>query len=286
MSRSGLAILLKPAGMTSFEVVSWVRRRVGERRVGHAGTLDPAAAGVMVVAVGPAARWLSFLDDNKAYVGEVVFGRATTTADATGETLAEEPSGVTEAGLRALLPAFVGTIRQRPPAVSAVRIDGRRAHERVRAGEDVVVPEREVRIDALELLAFDAERQAARLAIACSAGTYIRSLAEDLGRALGVPAHLAFLVRTRSGPWGLQVAQPLDETLELRLQAVDDGLRHWPRLDLDDVAARAFRLGQGVSLPEAIEPAPMVAVWHQGCFIGLGRPEGDRLRPERTVSQA
>jgi len=282
---SGLAVLLKPAGMTSFEVVSWARRRFGERRVGHAGTLDPAAAGVMVVAVGSATRWLSFLDGTKGYVGEVAFGRATSTGDATGATLVQRVTTVTEEGLRAVLPAFTGTIRQRPPAVSAVRIDGRRAHERVRSGEVVVVPKREVRIEQLELLAFDEVRQVARLAVTCSAGTYIRSLAEDLGTALEVPAHLSFLVRTRAGAWNLAEAEALDdEGAPPFLWPVDTGMGHWPRVDLDEPGdILAFR--QGKALATSGGPEGGLAIWHQGRFAGLARRDGGLLRPERVVPQ-
>ncbi|MEB3204049.1 MAG: tRNA pseudouridine(55) synthase TruB [Candidatus Sericytochromatia bacterium] len=286
MTPSGLAVLLKPAGMTSFEVVSWARRRFAERRVGHAGTLDPAAAGVMVVAVGTATRWLSFLDGTKGYVGEVAFGRATSTGDATGTTLLQQATAVTEEVLRSLLPAFTGTIRQRPPAVSAVRIEGRRAHERVRSGEVVVVPEREVRIEQLELLAFDEARQVARLAVTCSAGTYIRSLAEDLGRALEVPAHLSFLVRTRAGAWTLADAEALDEEGPSPvLWPVDTAMAHWPRVDLDAPdEIMAFR--QGKAQASTGGPEGKLAVWHLGRFAGLARMDAGLLRPERVVPQA
>ncbi|MEB3297898.1 MAG: tRNA pseudouridine(55) synthase TruB [Candidatus Sericytochromatia bacterium] len=280
---AGLLVLLKPAGMTSFEVVAWARRRLGEKKIGHAGTLDPPAAGVMVLAVGPTTRWLSFLEGTKAYVGEVVFGRSTTTADATGSVTEEQDSCVTRDQIEGVLPRFIGDLMQRPPAVSAVRHEGVRSYSRVRAGEAVVLPERPVRVHDLDVLAFDPGRQAVRLWVRCSAGTYVRSLAVDLGRALGVPAHLSFLVRTAVGPFDLSAAAAMQDDVTLVCRPLEDGMSHWPRLDLDESQARDFMCGRAVDGCALRDIDREAAAWHRERFIGLGAREGDLFRPRRVV---
>jgi tRNA pseudouridine55 synthase len=212
----GLLAVLKPPGMTAHDVVGAVRRVVGTRRVGHGGTLDPAAAGVTLVAVGKATRLLGYLLDDKAYRAEVVFGLATDTGDLEGRTMARaDAGGLTAAELDAALAGFRGPIVQRPPMASAVHVGGRRLYELARAGIALApeaIPTREVTLHELTRLDFVPGPVAVtRLDVACSAGTYIRSLAVDLGQALGLPACLQFLLRTRSGPIDLAAAQTLEE---------------------------------------------------------------------------
>ncbi len=216
----GVLVVDKPAGPTSFEVVRRVRRLLGADRAGHTGTLDPLATGVLAVCVGAAVklqRWLA--EGDKGYEAAVAFGAATETDDAQGRVVARgDAARLSAAAVAAALPRFLGEIRQVPPMYSAVRVGGRRLHEAARAGEEVERPPRTVRVHALSLLAFEPAREGlarARLSLRCGKGTYVRALAADLGRALGVPAHLEALRRTAAGPFALADALPLDEAERL-----------------------------------------------------------------------
>jgi tRNA pseudouridine55 synthase len=205
----------KPVGPTSFDVVARLRRAFRERRVGHTGTLDPLASGLMLVCVGPATRLVPWLTDaDKVYLAEVSLGRETTSGDLDGETVEGPDDGLEVAGalsalqLETALRGFVGEIDQVPPVFSAIRVDGKRAYERARAGEKVEMASRRVRIDRLELRAW--RSPIASVEIACGKGTYVRSLAVDLGRALGCGGHLAGLRRLAVGPHRLEHAWTLD----------------------------------------------------------------------------
>ena len=213
----GVLVVDKPAGPTSFEVVKRVRRALGAEKAGHAGTLDPAATGVLAVCVGDAVKlqqWLS--DGDKAYDALVAFGAAAATDDAEGAVTARgDAAAVSAEAIRAALPALTGEIEQIPPMYSAVRVAGHRLHEAARAGEEVDRAPRKVRVDALELASFEpagADGLArAGLRVRCGKGTYVRTLAADLGRALGVPAHLAALRRTMASGFPIAQAIPLAE---------------------------------------------------------------------------
>ncbi len=248
----GLVIVDKPAGMTSHDVVGRCRRIFGQRRVGHAGTLDPDATGVLLVGLGRATRllkWVSGLD--KSYEGEVVFGVATTTLDESGDVTERwDMSGVTIANVRDAAAELTGEIDQIPPMVSAVKIGGRRLHELARAGIDVDRPPRRVRVSRLDVelvSTVDAGRHGGgpvvALGVDCSSGTYIRTLADDLGHRLGGGAHLRRLRRTAIGRWSVADAIPLD--------ALGDGDVLPPAAavaDLETVTvegARALEVGHG-----------------------------------------
>ena len=217
----GLVVVDKPAGCTSHDVVARLRRVYGLRRVGHAGTLDPDATGVLLVGLGRATRLLRFLTETgKIYRGEVAFGVATETLDAAGaETARQAMPDVTQDTLEAVLPRFIGTIAQVPPMVSAIKVEGRRLHERARAGEVVERAPRKVRIDRIGIESFTpGEFPRAQLLVECGSGTYIRSLAADLGEALGGCAHLAWLRRLRVGPFPVEEAWTLEEIAEIPCQ--------------------------------------------------------------------
>lgn len=264
MSRRGpagparLLCVDKPAGPTSFEVVRQVRRVSGQRRVGHGGTLDPFATGLLVVGLGPATRLLGLLaGGGKVYHATVHFGVETDSADLTGEVVDRCEVGFDREALRAVLGSFMGAQSQVPPRLSAIRVEGRRSYDRVRAGEAFELAARDVRIDGIELLS--AELPFAELRVACSGGTYIRSLARDLGRALGCCAHLHALRRERVGAFSLGEAVPLD-ALEARwdggrlAHAPIEIARDWPRLLLDRERAAAVRHGRQ---PDAAWWAPL-----------------------------
>ena len=258
---SGLLVVDKPAGPTSFDVVTRVKRLAGAGKAGHTGTLDPLASGVLVVCLGEAVklqRWLT--EGDKAYDATVAFGAATSTEDAEGEvTERGDPGRLDGEAIRGALPRFLGTIDQVPPMYSAVRVKGRRLHEAARAGEEVERAPRRVRVDAFDLLDLRPAQGGlalARFRVRCGKGTYVRSLAADLGRALGVPAHLAGLRRTAAGPFTLEEAISLDDAerlgredrtaLAARLLPVEEALRGWPSVRL--TAEEASRLGHGQAL--------------------------------------
>lgn len=277
-SLSGVLVVDKPAGPTSFDVVARLRRSLHARKAGHAGTLDPAATGVLVVCLEEAVRLQQFLaDGDKAYQATVAFGAATDTEDAQGKVVAEaDPSGLTEPAVRAALPAFIGDIAQLPPMFSAVRVGGRRLHEAARAGEEVARSPRMVRVDSLELLELGpaaAGRRLARLSVRCGKGTYVRTLAADLGRALGVPAHLASLRRTVSSGFTLDQATPLDVLERLAGEGGPQALEG--RIVAPALALRAF--------PEArVLPAEALDLAH-GRAILAGGPAAGPTRQDSLV---
>ena len=283
----GLVVVDKPAGLTSHDVVARLRRIYGLRRVGHAGTLDPDATGVLLVGLGRATRLLRFLTETgKVYRGEVAFGISTDTLDAAGTETARRPMpGLTEADLAAILPRFVGTIAQVPPMVSAIRVEGRRLHERARAGEIVERAPREVRIDRIEIETFAAgEFPRAQLLVECGSGTYIRSLAADLGEAAGGCAHLARLRRLRVGPFPVEEARTLEEIAESPAKVVlplVEAVRHLPRVDVDGETARGVAHGAvfPVTALGGDEAGPFAVVGPDGGLLALYQKGRAAARP-------
>jgi len=253
----GILNFNKPRGRTSFSVVGLVRKGTGVRRVGHAGTLDPMADGVLLVLVGPAVRITEYLMDlPKVYRGTVHLGVETDTYDAEGEVVATHDVNVSEDALREALATFTGEIEQRPPAHSAIKIGGRPAYERARKGEKVELALRKVTIHRLDLLRF--EPPEVEIEMECSRGTYVRSLAHDLGQALGCGAHLSALTRTRVGPF--HVDEALDEAaLEAvfaggawpdALQPIDHGLMQLPALTVPIEDEKDLRHGQAARIDD------------------------------------
>ncbi|HVZ72199.1 MAG TPA: tRNA pseudouridine(55) synthase TruB [Polyangia bacterium] len=290
----GVLVLDKPPGPTSFDIVRRVRRATRVRRVGHGGTLDPLASGVLPICLGEATKLAPFLlDADKAYDFTIRLGVETDSYDAAGAvTATADAAAVTEAQLRAALPAFTGAIEQRPPVYSALKRDGRPLYDYARAGEAVEIAPRAVTIFELELVAWGGP-EAVALRMRCSKGTYVRSLAFDLGRALGVGAHVTALRRTRSGPFALAEAQPLDafltaaaEGAPLPLVRPEDALGHLPRGAVDSAGERT--LEQGKRLPwTALEGAPDAEASNAARVCVL-RPDGRLLavatpRPDGTV---
>jgi tRNA pseudouridine55 synthase len=246
----GIAVVDKPAGQTSHDVVAQVRRLAGTRRVGHAGTLDPMATGVLVVGIGRGTRLLGHLAaGDKEYVGTVRLGVTTSTDDAEGEVLTRASASWDRARLPAALAGLTGAIEQVPPAYSAIKVGGQRSYARARAGEDVVLAPRRVTVSVLEPLAVRADE--VDLHVVCSSGTYVRALARDLGAALGVGGHLAALRRTRVGRF--ERPRPLAEGLAV-LPLADAVAAAFPRRDVDDDAAQALRHGRPLPPTGATEP--------------------------------
>jgi tRNA pseudouridine55 synthase len=274
MMRDGLVVVDKPAGFTSHDVVAKLRRIYGQRRVGHAGTLDPDATGVLLVGLGRATRLLRYLSEaGKAYEGTIVFGIATSTLDAAGEVVDQQPMPLTREEVTAAMPRFVGDIEQLPPMVSAVKVGGRRLHELARKGEEIERAPRPVHVDRFEMTDFEpGSYPRADVVVDCGSGTYVRTLAADLGAALGGCAHLAALRRTRVGSFTLAEARPLDAIERDPDSAVFPlvvAMRDLERVDVDDEQARA--ISHGVAFA-----AGTLAVQGSGPYALVG-PEGDLL---------
>jgi tRNA pseudouridine55 synthase len=279
-----VVVVDKPAGMTSHAVVSQVRRIAGTRKVGHAGTLDPMATGVLVLGVGRATRLLGHLMTGiKGYEATIRLGESTSTDDAEGESLAVvDATGLDPEDVATALRAFVGDIEQRPSAVSAIKVDGQRAYARVRAGEQVDLPARPVTVESIDVREVrtlppyvDVE-----LSVTCSAGTYVRAIARDLGEALGVGGHLTMLRRTRVGQFTLDGARTLEE-LHSNYRPVslsEAARRSFASVEVDAQTATAVRHGR--TLPDrALPAAPVVALFDPaGQFLALYEQRGADAR--------
>lgn len=285
----GLLNVLKPPGMSSHDVVSYCRRALGTRRVGHGGTLDPVAAGVMTVAAGKATRLLGYLRHDKAYIAEVSFGLATDSVDAEGTVIATaDAASLRQEAVAEALSAFRGGIVQRPPMTSAVHVGGKRLYELARQGvtlEAEQIPQREVTIHDLTLLGFEPGEQArARLFVRCSAGTYIRSLAVDLGAALGLPASLAFLLRTEAGDCRLAEAQTLEEVAEHpRFLPEETWLGHLPARTLDETGVQDIRFGRQLEGAGLDRGKTYRLHGPDGALVALAEARGERLQPVMVI---
>ncbi|WIM69964.1 tRNA pseudouridine(55) synthase TruB [Corynebacterium suedekumii] len=282
LAGSGLVVVDKPAGMTSHDVVARLRRIFGTRRVGHAGTLDPMATGVLVAGVERGTKFLAHLvATTKSYDATIRLGAATTTDDAEGEVVSSgDATSIRAEQVLAGMAELTGDIMQRPASVSAIKIGGRRAHELVRSGEDVEIPARPVTITRFDARAFrrDGPFLDVDVRVDCSSGTYIRSLARDLGDALGVGGHLTTLRRTSVGPFQLDDALTLD-TLTTSPQlslTLDQALtRSYPVLELTADEAAALAMGKWLE-PRGLDGVH-AAVAPDGKAIALVREKGTRL---------
>lgn len=302
----GLLLIDKPAGMTSHDVVARVRRLTRIRQIGHAGTLDPMATGLLVLCIGHAVRLSEYLlGKDKTYTGRIKLGERTTTDDAEGEIIERRDPQVTPEDLAHAARAFMGDILQAPPQYSAIQVQGRRAYKLARRGEQIDLPPRPVTIH--ELILTPAMDQPAspfvhdiELRVTCSAGTYIRALARDIGEMLGCGAHLAALRRVRSGSFTLADALTLEQLeqaaragdLAQRLLPPDRAVEDMPRCDLDDDAARRLQMGQFVKVAvdcgRAGGPGVQCRVYDgQGRFVALGIYDTERrlLKPAKVFEQ-
>ncbi len=285
---AGFVVIDKPAGMTSHDVVDEARRHFGARRIGHLGTLDPQATGVLPLAVRGATKLVSFFDaSRKAYEGTITLGVTTDTLDAEGEVTGRFDGPLPdEAAVRAVLPEFMGDIEQVPPMYSAVKQGGVPLHKLARQGEVVERPPKKVRIDSLEIAAF--EGASFDLVVECSAGTYVRTLAADIGEKLGCGAHLSALRRTRSGPFEIEQAVPLEALEEAAAEGRADALLIPPQMalgypvtELNETGVRSLRNGGEIGAGELHRSAP-------GTRVSAVGPDGEmvgvlEMQPDRTL---
>jgi tRNA pseudouridine55 synthase len=287
MGADGIAIVDKPSGWTSHDVVAKARRLLGIRRIGHAGTLDPDATGVLVLGVGRGTRLLRYIQDHpKGYEALIRFGIETSTLDASGEvTGTYDMSGLTDSQVQEAARGFVGEIDQVPPMVSAVKVGGRRLHELARAGIEVDRPPRRVRVTRFELMPSD-EPLVWTATIECSSGTYVRSLAADLGRALGGGAHLRSLRRTYIGPFDAARARPIEAIEVLPLENAVEGMS---RVVLEDGEVGRVQVGAMFEVERFahVGDGPVAVCDRTGSLLAVYRqhPDGRRYKPEVVVTE-
>ena len=281
----GFINVLKPTGMSSHDVVDVVRRIFHQKRVGHAGTLDPAAAGILPIALGRAARLVEYLEGaDKSYRAEIAFGYATDTGDVYGMVTERSEHPVLPAAeeIEAVLARFRGCITQRPPAYSAIKVGGKRAADQGRA---VDIPMRKVTIHRLELLHIDAVRQRIRIDVDCSKGTYIRSLCADIGAGLHLPATMRFLLRSRVGAFTLADAYTPEELAEAGEDAVcaADRALSLPCYELTQQRVKAFYSGLSTTERRPLA-AGLYRVYADGVFLGIGRYDANaqEMYPEKA----
>lgn len=275
----------KPLGLTSHDVVARVRRGLKIKKVGHAGTLDPLATGVLIVCVGGATRLSEYvMNSTKRYRARVHLGVTTTTYDAEGEMVAQHDAGhIQRDTVEAALVPFLGDIQQIPPIYSAIKQGGRKLYDIARAGETVELQPRAVRIDSLTISEW--QPPYFTLDVVCSAGTYIRSLAHDIGAALGVGAHLAALVRTASGTFTLEKAAQLDDAIadwQRYLVAPADALADWPAVQLDDVMLDHVLHGRAIVSVDAAPELLARAYAPNGQFIAILKGDGAVWQPHKV----
>jgi tRNA pseudouridine55 synthase len=285
---SGLLLIDKAQGWTSHDAVARTRRLAGTRKVGHAGTLDPMATGLLVLGINSSTRLLTYVVGlDKEYLATIRLGQATSTDDAEGEQLSratsEQVAGIAPAAVAAGIADLTGSILQQPSAVSAIKVDGKRAYARVRAGEDVQLSSRPVTVSEFELLS-STQRDGyldLEVRVECASGTYIRALARDLGAALGVGGHLTALRRTRIGPFLIDDAATLervDPTADL-ISPADAATRLLPRLDLS--VEQAIDLGHGKRITiagDVTRVGPIAAIAPDGRLVGLVEYRGDQAK--------
>jgi len=278
---SGLLLIDKPGGWTSHDVVARLRRALGVRKVGHAGTLDPMATGLLLIGAGRATRLLRFLGDlAKTYEGEAVLGIETTTLDAEGDVVRESPVEVDAATLRRTMEAFTGDLDQAPPAYSAVKVGGVKMYEAARRGETVRAAPRRVRVDEFSLRRFDTP--VFGFVVRCSSGTYVRSLVADVGASLGCGAHLSALRRTAIGPFHvLDAGTPDDPGPMLPL---DRAVDHLAAVTLHPEEARVAV--HGVCLGPAGIAGPYRAISPDGRLVGIYHDEGAKAVPDVILAPA
>jgi tRNA pseudouridine55 synthase len=276
----GLAVVDKPAGVTSHDVVGMLRKRFDERQVGHAGTLDPDATGVLLVGVGKATRLLRFLTAlGKTYTADVVLGTSTSTLDSSGEVTGTfDMSAVTADMARAAAAQLTGSIMQIPPMVSALHVDGKRLHELAREGIEVERQPRPVTVHSFEV-ADTGDPSVLRIEVRCSSGTYIRSLADDLGRLLGGGAHLRNLRRTAVGSFGESEALPPAESV---LIPPVDAMRDYCRVAVDDAVAEM--IGHGRVLDRFVGEGPWAVVDGHGSLLAVYESFGESARPAVVIA--
>lgn len=291
---NGIININKPLGMTSHDVVGRLRRILGIKKIGHTGTLDPDASGVLPMCIGRATKTADMLTaQNKQYIAEVTLGSATTTLDASGEVKETSEVNVDESDIQSVVTEFVGNIMQIPPMYSAIKIDGKRLYELARDGVEVERKPRPVTIEKIEILSIDLENKKFSMKVDCSKGTYIRTLCDDIGRRLGCLAHMSALIRTRSGRFCIDDAYTLDEVEKMAengnmsfLVPIDKVFEELPKLILSSRRARLMCNGVQISAQGIIDGEIYRVYDESGSFLTISEAESGLLKILKTFYQA
>ncbi|MDP9233369.1 MAG: tRNA pseudouridine(55) synthase TruB [Actinomycetota bacterium] len=286
MTQDGVVVVDKPAGMTSHDVVDRVRRVFSTRKVGHAGTLDPDATGVLVLGLGRATRFLSYSQSApKRYRATARFGVSTSTQDASGDVVSTRAAAHLDLdAVAAAARSFVGEIEQVPPMVSAVKIGGERLYRKARRGEEVERPARAVTVYGLDVTSFEpGTAPSATLEVRCSAGTYVRTLVHDLGESLGCGAHLASLRRIEAGGFTEADALALDALDATAIRPLEDIVAPLMRLELDEQQTREVADGKSIAAPTGVEEDALRALFSNGRLLAVYRRAGEVLKAETVV---
>lgn len=278
----GFLNIYKPVGMTSHDVVSILRRITKIKQIGHTGTLDPFAEGVLPVSIGKATRLIEFLDDDKEYLATVQFGAATTTYDREGEITFTSDKKILEDDIRSALKIFEGEISQIPPIYSAIKVKGKKLYEYARKGQEVEIQPRKVKIEHIELKSFDEEMQRADILIKCSKGTYIRSIANDLGENIGSGAHLIRLIRTRAGSFTLEETVNLD-CINILKNIINplDKLR-LPVVKIDTADLKKIQHGQSIKNENLKHGDLVILIYNDNDICAVGVSDGNMIKMKKV----
>jgi tRNA pseudouridine55 synthase len=286
-SMDGIINVLKPPGMTSFDVVAYIRKRAGGAKTGHAGTLDPAAAGVLPVCVGKATRLVEYMNEmRKLYRAEMLLGQETDTQDGTGRVVSEKPVNVSRDQVEEALNGFIGVSEQIPPMYSAVKVDGKKLYELARKGETVRRKARKIEVYGINIV--DIYDNRVLFDIECSRGTYIRTICHDAGRELGCGAHMKFLLRKRVGPFTLENAHTLEELRDIgenSLLSPDEAVKHFDKVIMPNNEAGLLINGRSVQLNGYKGSTGLVRVYNEsGLFLAVGEVDrkGRILKPRKV----
>lgn len=290
---SGVVLLDKPLGLSSNQAMQRVKHLYQAEKAGHTGSLDPLATGLLPICLGEATKFANFLlDADKSYLATVKLGITTTSADAEGEIIAQKPVNVTLQQVESVLHQFIGDIEQTPPIYSALKVDGKPLYAYARAGQEVEIKSRYVSIHQIHLEHFEADELV--FTVTCSKGTYIRTLAQDIGAKLGCGAHLKGLRRLTSGTFDLQDALPLEvlselslEELDAKLLPIDIKIQHLPKLTLNVEQTDIIQHGQAIKPNQEIISNEFIRLYDMsGEFIGLAQKQADgKLHPKRLLRQ-
>ena len=276
----GFLNIYKPKGMTSHDVVAKVRKILHIKQVGHTGTLDPFATGVLPIAIGKATKLIEYLDDDKEYIATVQFGKTTDTYDLEGEVTETFDKKVTEVEVVEALKSFEGEISQIPPIYSAIKVNGKKLYDYARAGQQVEIKSRQVKIFKIELIDFDYENQAAKIVVACSVGTYIRSIAYDLGIQLGCGGYLTALERTKAGKFDVQDAVELDKlpNMEIVIQNLiyPTEVLDFPCYNMDDIERNRVLNGMYI-YNNKFTPEDIVFMIYSGKIYAIGMVKDNKI---------
>ena len=278
----GFVNIYKPKGMTSHDVVAVLRRLTKIKQIGHTGTLDPFAEGVLPICIGKATRLIEYLEDDKEYLATVQFGTATTTYDLEGEVTSTSDKKITKEELLNALEGFRGEISQLPPIYSAIKIKGKKLYEYARKGEDVEIQPRQVTIEKLELKNFNEEKQTAELLIACSKGTYIRSIAHDLGQSVNCGGHLIKLIRTKAGSFTVEKSVPLDN-INIEINLINPlQVLNLPQIVIDSAAHEKVLHGQQINNPS--QCADFVILIYNNSISAVGFADKNKITVKKVFS--